>query len=195
MPFPVTAFLPRRLKALALVPMVFIPMVFIPVAASADDLCPKSYTWFSCTLENGKSVSVCGSASTDPGEPRFAADADSSLQYRYGTIGRIELAYPKGKGANLWKRFLGAVEFLPGGTPDRINFSFVTGNTRYLIQGNRTDGKMAYSLSVLSEGPVKTIAEHSCKSVGSDHLLPIALAVPCDPNDIANDTRGQVCKR
>jgi hypothetical protein len=162
-----------------------------PSAARAEDLCPKSVAWFSCTLENGKSVSICGSPSTDQNFPKFGADDQSWLQYRYGSPGKIEFKYPEGQGDRLWMKFMNAVDFNPGGTPKRINFSFVTKNTRYLIQGNSGQArKMNYSLAVLSEDPVKTLAEHSCQKVDVDHLLPIALAVPCDPNDVANAHRG-----
>jgi hypothetical protein len=167
-----------------------------PRVASAEDLCPKSVTWFSCTLDNGKSVAICGSPSIDRDSPKFGADDQSWLQYRYGKPGKIEFKYPEGQGDRLWMKFMNAVDFSPGGTPKRINFSFVTKNTRYLIQGNMEQaGKMRYSLAVLSEDPVKILAEHSCSQVDVDHLLPIALAVPCDPNDVANDHRGsEECK-
>jgi hypothetical protein len=163
-------------------------------AALAEDLCAKSSTWFACTLSNGKSVAVCGSPSTDPDQPRFGKDSNAWLQYRYGKPGQYELQYPTGQGDGLWRQFLGGVTLAPGGTPDRINFSFVASNTRYLIQGNRSAGKMRYFLAVLSESPVKTIAEYTCRSVDVDRLLPVALAVPCDRNDAGNKTRGQECR-
>ncbi len=168
----------------------------VPSTSRAEDLCPKSVAWFSCTLDNGKSVAICGSPSTRQDSPKFGADDQSWLQYRYGKPGKIEFKYPEGQGERLWMRFMNAVDFNPGGTPKRINFSFVTKNTRYLIQGNSGQaGKISYSLAVLSEDPVKTLAEHSCREVDVDHLLPIALAVPCDPNDVANDHRGsEDCK-
>jgi hypothetical protein len=161
--------------------------------ASAEDLCPKSYTWFACTLDNGKSVAICGSPSVDADTPVFGADSDSSLQYRFGRPGAIELEYPQGTGIELWRKFRGGVEFAPGGTATRINFSFVTKNIRYLLQGNKPDGAFRYTLSVLSEDPVKTLAQFQCTDVQSDNLLPIALAVPCDPNDLGNETRGTMC--
>ncbi len=162
--------------------------------ALAEDLCPKSYTWFACTLNNGKSVAICGSPSVDSERPKFGADSNAWLQYRYGEPGRVELQYPVGQGDRLWRNFLGTVVFGPGGTPMRINFSFIKDNRRYLIQGNGQAGQTRYSLSVLSERPVKTLAEWNCASVNADSLLPIALAVPCDRYDAGNETRGMHCK-
>ncbi len=169
-------------------------LTFLAAPSQADDLCPKSTAWFSCTLDNGKSVSVCGSPSTDPDQPKFGADGDSWLQYRYGEPGKIELSYPPGRGDRLWRKFLGAVSFAPGGTAERINFSFITKGTRYLIQANREGGEMRYSLAVISEDPVKTLAEFACTDVDADNLLPIALKVPCDPKDSGNETRGEECR-
>jgi hypothetical protein len=162
--------------------------------AFAEELCPKSYTWFACKLNNGKSVAVCGSPSIDPEQPKFGKDENSWLQYRYGRPGQYELQYPTGQGDRLWRSFLGAVVFSPGGTPDRINFSFVTNDTRYLIQSNRAAGKRRYSLAVQSASSRKTLAEFSCTTVDVDRLLPIAVAVPCDLNDAGNKTRGQECR-
>jgi hypothetical protein len=162
--------------------------------ALAEDLCPKSYAWFACTLNNGKSVAICGSPSVDLERPKFGTDSNAWLQYRYGRPGRFELQHPTGQGDSLWRDFLGAVVFAPGGTPTRINFSFIKDDKRYLIQGNRRADQTRYSLSVLSERPVRTLAEWNCTSVDTDNLLPIALAVPCDPNDAGNETRGMQCK-
>jgi hypothetical protein len=182
-----------RYHSIASAVILLTAILALPGPAHAEDLCPKSVAWFACTLDNGKSVAICGTPSVDQDRPVFGADNDSSLQYRFGRPGKIELEYPQGTGFELWRNFLGGVEFMPGGTAQRVNFSFITDNTRYLIQGNRQDGRVNYTLSVLSEDPVKTLAEFQCAEVQADNLLPIALAVPCDPNDLGNETRGEVC--
>ena len=171
--------------------------LFAPSAALAEDeLCGKSFTWFSCGLDNGKTVAICGSPSTDVDQPKFGADADAWLQYRYGTADKIELRYPEGQGDQLWKQFMAGIAYNPGGTPDRINFSFITDGIRYLIQGNQVPftGKMTYALSVVDEAATKTLAEHQCTGFTNDaNFLAAAGAVPCDPNDTGNATRGAEC--
>ncbi len=164
-------------------------------AFAQDELCPKAYTWFSCGLDNGKTVAICGSASREADPPTFVADDDSWLQYRYGTADNIELLYPDNLPKNEWSYFLGGIAFGPGGTPDRINLSFINDGIRYLIQGNQVpfNGRMGYSLMVVDEAAVKTIAEHRCTSAYDHGLLEITMAVPCDPNDAGNATRGEQC--
>ncbi len=179
-------------------PLAVVLALLAPTAAFADDeLCGKSFTWFSCELDNGKTVAICGSPSTNPDQPTFGADADAWLQYRYGTAAKIELKYPTGQGDQLWKQFMAGIEFNPGGTPNRINLSFITEGIRYLIQGNQTPftGKMTYALSVVDEGSIKTLAEHQCAGFTDDaKFLAAASAVPCDPNDAGNATRGEQCQ-
>lgn len=178
-------------------PLALLLALFAPTAALAEDeLCGKSFTWFSCELDNSKTVAICGSPSTNVDQPTFGADADAWLQYRYGTSDKIELKYPEGQGNQLWKQFMAGIEFNPGGTPNRINLSFITDGIRYLIQGNQVPftGKMTYALSVVDEGAIKTIAEHKCSGFTYDaNFLAAAIAVPCDPNDAGNATRGEDC--
>ncbi len=165
-------------------------------AFAKDELCPKAYTWFSCGLDNGKTVAICGSASREADPPTFVADDDSWLQYRYGTADNIELLYPDNLPKNEWGYFLGGITFGPGGTADRINLSFITDGIRYLIQGNQVpfEGRMDYALLVVDENTVKTLAEHRCTAPYDHGLLAITNAVPCDPNDTGNDTRGDTCQ-
>lgn len=56
-----------------------------------DTLCnSKEHVYFSCTVKgSGKLISLCGNSLED--EDRFW------LQYRFGAIGKIELAYPQRK--------------------------------------------------------------------------------------------------
>lgn len=165
-------------------------------AFAQDELCPKAYTWFSCGLDNGKTVAICGSASREADPPTFVADDDSWLQYRYGTAEKIELRYPDNAPNPGWSYFLGGITFGPGGTADRINLSFITDGIRYLIQGNQLpfEGRMDYALLVVDENTVKTLAEHRCTAPYDHGLLAITNAVPCDPNDTGNDTRGDTCQ-
>lgn len=126
----------------------------------------------------------------------FGADADAWLQYRYGTADKIELRYPAGQGDSLWTQFMAGIDYGPGGTPNRINLSFITDGIRYLIQGNQVPfrGKMTYALSVVDEAAIKTLAEHQCTGFTNDaNFLAAASAVPCDPNDAGNATRGEQC--
>jgi hypothetical protein len=167
------------------------------VAAAEDDLCPKAFVWFSCELDNRKTVAICGSDSISSSKPVFAADSEAWLQYRYGTSDFIELRYPDGRGSLLWQQFMAGIEKAPDGTPIRVNVSFITDGIRYLIQGNQAPAgdEMGYTLSVVDEAAIKTLEEYRCVASTYDpNFLAVATAVPCDPNDAGNDTRGQECR-
>ncbi len=173
-----------------------------PSLSYAEDLCPKSVAWFACTLENGKSVSVCGSPSTDQNSPKFNKADLAYLQYRYGNPGNIEFSYPAGSAGERPKgQYLGAIQFAPGGTAEQIKFSFITQNTRYTIAAKRLPGfvnhspKMGYSVTVQSEVPPETISKVNCRSVEAANLLQITESAPCDLKDSINNTRGtEGCK-
>jgi hypothetical protein len=167
------------------------------MAAAEDDLCPKAFVWFSCELDNGKTVALCGSDSISSSKPVFAADSEAWLQYRYGTSDFIELRFPEGQSSLLWQDFMAGIEKTADGTATRINFSFITDGLRYLIQGNQSAStdKMDYTLSVVDEAAIKTLEEYRCVASTYDpNFLAVASAVPCDPNDAGNDTRGQECR-
>jgi hypothetical protein len=161
-----------------------------------DELCPKAYTWFSCPLDNGKTVAICGSPSTDINQPIFGADNNAWLQYRYGTADNIELRYPDTTGSQLWRQFMGGINFTPGGEPEQITFSFINGGIRYLLEGTQVpyQGPKNYRLTVIEEATGNLMAEHRCLSADYYELQPIVDALPCDPGYPGNSTRGDQCR-
>jgi hypothetical protein len=189
----------RRSKPLktALFATLLSPVLIPNLALAEDELCPKAFTWFSCQLDNGKTVAICGSPSISDAKPVFGADTEAWLQYRYGTSEYIELRYPDGRGRLLWQQFLAGIEYGADHAPIRINFGFINDGVRYLIQGNQaaSGGDLDYALSVIDEAAIKTLAEYRCVASTYDpNLLAVASAVPCDPNDAGNDTRDQECR-
>ena len=169
----------------------------VPSLARADDeLCPKAYTWFSCPLDNGKTVAICGSPSIDADQPTFGADENAWLQYRYGTADNIELRFPDATGNQLWRQFVGGINFTPAGTPEQITFGFINGGMRYVLEGTQVpyQGPKDYRLMVIEEATGKVTAEHKCLSADAYELQPIVDAVPCDPGYSGNLTRGERCR-
>jgi hypothetical protein len=63
---------PRCLNAVMISGVAYLSII-APRVASAKDLCPKNVARFSCTPDNGKSVTICGSPSTSQNSPRFGA--------------------------------------------------------------------------------------------------------------------------
>jgi hypothetical protein len=74
-------------------------------------------TAFSCTLTNGKNVSICST-------PNFEETMEGQLVYRYGKLGAVELSYPENPA--LWQQSFQAERYtrpMPMATTDlRLRF-------------------------------------------------------------------------
>ena len=126
-----------------------------------DNLCaPGEKVLFSCSLENGKMVSVCAAAQI--GGARFA-------QYRYGVQGEeSELVYPK-------SRQDGAIRFVsvPYSGGGEAQLMFERGDTTYVVYSNviRTGfdeggNKPEFNNGIFAMRGDKTIAAHQCRPAG-----------------------------
>ena len=78
---------------------------------------PTESTAFSCTLTNGKNVSICTT-------PNFEDTLEGQLVYRYGKLGAVELSYPENPA--LWQQSFQAERYtrpMPMATTDlRLRF-------------------------------------------------------------------------
>lgn len=91
-------------------------LLVLPFSSEAGTHClPGETDYFSCEMaKNGKVVSVCG--------------GDGWLQYRFGRLGNVELAYPSSREGSLGK--FHATYFNKYGY---FELSFLRGNTTYIV--------------------------------------------------------------
>jgi len=104
----------------------------LPHAGFAQTLCmPGETDHFSCPVGGGKKIlSICSNIKDD------AIDEGSWLQYRFGTIDKIELAFPKAKKGSI-ARFEGNV-FNPREQPNETaDLRFMHGKTSYSVGVSR----------------------------------------------------------
>ena len=103
----------------------------LPCVSVSQTLCrPGEKDYFSCrTTTSGKIVSVCGNIASG------RIDEDSWLQYRFGKIGAIELAYPA--------EMRGSIPKFEGNWFNRLNvvdLRFTNGKALYSVALNETYG-------------------------------------------------------
>ena len=114
-------------------------LLVLPDAARTQTLCAQGETdHFSCPIGAGnKMLSVCSNI-VENGD----VNADSWLQYRFGTKNKIELAFPEEKAGSL-SRFEGHV-FNPREQPVELaDLRFSNGNTAYSVDFARTSSDKA----------------------------------------------------
>lgn len=119
---------------------------FSQVALSAGSLCKANEeVYFSCAAKNGKIISLCGKAfSTDKFGARVELDSPW-LQYRFGSLGNIELAYPATKTDSI-SRFRSQRIRAQGGEIHLDAIAFVSDGIGYSVESVAGDG------GALSEG-------------------------------------------
>ncbi|MGH8507063.1 MAG: hypothetical protein ACRETM_14055 [Stenotrophobium sp.] len=111
---------------MTLVQKLVILSCFVPSAVFAAEtatLCKANETnYFSCKIKNSsKTVSLCGSDESKTGP---------WLQYRFGTVSKLELVYPTTKNGSL-KKFEGESHHSAEGGDNTI--SFINGGVRYSV--------------------------------------------------------------
>lgn len=106
----------------------FFPLIalFIPLVAPGQTHCQKDETdYFSCQVKGGsKVISLCG------GHLDTARNENSWLQYRFGNLGEIEMAYPQREAGSLDK-FEGNYFNPHGEDHDVISLRFIALNALF----------------------------------------------------------------
>lgn len=128
----------------------------------ANSLCEaQELTLFSCPLKARKLVSLCASAS-------FPA-ANSTLQYRFGSLGRVEFQYPE-VATNGKRHFFYSATGYSGGGESHVRFA--NGEYDYILfeRTVRTQTKETraphFSSGVISRKAGKTLAIRTCLTGG-----------------------------
>lgn len=128
-------------------------------SVGVETLCTKSETtYFSCTTQNKKIISLCGNVYVEEGFGQLVGTDKPWLQYRFGAREKIELVYPAQKKESVLRfkseriRAMGglatvdAVLFLSGGIAYSVTYS-VTGDTQEEFEGVTAGDPSSYALN------------------------------------------------
>jgi hypothetical protein len=149
--------------------------LFSASAIAADGLCrDPEQTIFSCTTDkSSKMLSVCASSTLD--------NADSYIQYRFGTPKKIELKFPAGQ-KNSIPQFKFAHYFRY--RVDRIELSFSAGPYRYDVfhfyEGDVEPPETREGVTVSKAGAQENDIDILCEKPAINHLHLLEDIVPCD---------------
>lgn len=104
-------------------------------ATAVHSLCQGSETtYFSCSVANGKIISLCGNAYIEEKYANDWIEPDNPwLQYRFGLPHKIELTYPSVRKDSLSK-FYGDILRAQGGSAGWDRVLFVSGSIAYGIE-------------------------------------------------------------
>ena len=141
------------------------------VAAPATHCDSAERVVFSCTISGSKKVaSLC----EDPG--RF--DEGTSLQYRFGTLGRADMVYPKLKRGSL-EKFFAHFESHPELSMREIWFRI--GSYEYLVASEGRSRDKAHNHIVVYKDS-RPVANHQCAHTLVNDLDHLGGRIP-DAND------------
>jgi len=146
----------------------------------ARDLCLKTETvYFTCeTYKSKKIISLCGSQSL--------SDSNSYLNYRFGTLKKIELQFPQNN-KNSLKKFSYAHYFRS--KVDRTELSFENENTTYTIykyDENESNMKPVDSAGVRITLKDQSSLEIKCRDFAKHKLNDLEPFVNCDEDNALN---------
>jgi|GEM_PF-1175638 len=117
-------------------------------AGAAESHCAKDEVdYISCTLDNSKVASICGTHIQDP--KTYEQLDNAWIQYRIGKINQIEFVYPESKSGSIAK-FEGN-DFHPHGEDHSVlDLRFVNKNARYsftLTSGDNVTGSVSAEIN------------------------------------------------
>ncbi|MGZ8189545.1 MAG: hypothetical protein ACXWTN_12370 [Methylosarcina sp.] len=154
----------------------FLALALFSVSAiAADGLCrDPEQTIFSCTThKSAKLLSVCASSTLNK--------ADSYIQYRFGTLKKIELKFPAEQ-KNSIPQFKFAHYFRY--RVDRTELSFSTGPYRYAVfhfyEGDIEPPETREGITVSKSGEPEKETEILCVKPAISHLHLLENIIPCD---------------
>jgi hypothetical protein len=139
----------------------------------AGGLCAASEaTYFACDTRQKKTIAICGSP-------------PSSVQYRFGRVGAVELAHPEhasqGPGRLLYAHHFRA-------SSDRTEVSFSNGSTTYAVFDYSDDGKRRAGVRVEAGGRA---VELLCAGAVVSRLRSLEGKIACDRESALN---GGACR-
>lgn len=155
---------------------VVLAMLFNALAEASQPgrLCAASETnYFSCRMGDGKWLSLCGTPA-------------GTLQYRYGTVGRLALRYPNDMNAGA-NRFMFA--HYRRYQTDRVEIEFHNLGIDYTLFDYREGAKRHAGVRVGE--PNGKESERSCTGRIASRLIELQTILPCSTDNALNGGRCQ----
>ncbi len=156
-----------------------------PVAAKAEQpqttghCAAGEQALFSCVVQDGKTLSLCGSA---PGP-------DGWLQYRFGQLGEVELAWPEDRA---YGRFVYTHEVHSRSMSD--NVAFTTGPYTFTVSFQEGGGDQSFAGVVVDKDGAQVSLKRCTTDPGSrlDELAAVLPGPPVDRSGTYRNDRGTV---
>ncbi len=156
-------------------------MAFTPAYAQPESLCDEEKILFSCPLRSTqKWVSVCASADV--------SKTAGYLQYRFGTAGAIELAYPADRAQSQTQFRYGHYSRYQ---TDRTRVYFSTNGFTYEIfddfendGGPKIDEEGIRIYKQPPHGEAQLIKTYVCAGKATNHLVALEPILSCDKDEV-----------